>query len=408
MQSIGIDIGYSAVKLVLMDETAAVRFTGYRLHNGNPGSTLQGLMKEAAAGSPLSRIEWGAVTGSGGERFGCSAGIDRINEVRALVEGARTAAPGARAVLEIGGQGAKYVTGLDGHDRSRIGIAMSAGCAAGTGSFLEAQVARLGMVLEEYSALAARAAAVPRISGRCSVFAKTDITHHQQEGVPVADILMGLAYALVRNLRIAVLRKLPQQTPLLLAGGVARNRAIRFALQDLLKLAPDELIVPPEAACISALGAARIALNERMRVAHPSIAELKWAEAPAEAVPPGRPMPALASFGRGDNRLKHETVAPPDGRIDGYLGVDVGSTSTNLVLADPAGRIIAFRYLGPLRGPNRWAPTLPESFTGMKTSPAAWQSSKTRPPSACRTSIRMPRSVRPCSRPGDSPPRCCP
>ena len=112
---------------------------------------------------------------------------------------------------------------------------MNSNCAAGTGSFLEEQVSRLNLSVEDYAAYAAKSSSIPRIAGRCSVFAKTDIIHHQQEGVPVEDILQGLAYALVRNFRGAVIKKLPITRPVFFAGGVAHNDAIVNAMSDLEK-----------------------------------------------------------------------------------------------------------------------------------------------------------------------------
>lgn len=72
---------------------------------------------------------------------------------------------------------------------------MNGECAAGTGAFFEDQMYRLGLPLSAYSEYVRRAKSVPRLAGRCSVFAKTDLIHRQQEGVPVEDILLGLSYA---------------------------------------------------------------------------------------------------------------------------------------------------------------------------------------------------------------------
>ncbi len=139
---------------------------------------------------------------------------------------------------------------------------MNSNCSAGTGSFLEEQISRLKLKLEDYALYAGRAKTIPRIAGRCSVFAKTDIIHHQQEGVPVEDILWGLACAMVRNYRGAVMRKLPLRKPILFAGGVAHNQAIISAFIEILYLREDEFIVPEHFAVIGALGAAIMANKE--------------------------------------------------------------------------------------------------------------------------------------------------
>jgi len=105
------------------------------------------------------------------------------------------------SIIEIGGQNAKYITDFSDRDQSRIQISMNSSCGDGTGAFLEEQAFRLLLALKDFGRYAAKGASIPRIAGRCSVFAKTDITHHLQEGGPLADILLGLAHALVRNYR---------------------------------------------------------------------------------------------------------------------------------------------------------------------------------------------------------------
>ena len=81
-------------------------------------------------------------------------------------------------------------------------FSMNTMCAAGTGSFLDQQATRLGVAIEkEFGELALKSKNPPRIAGRCSVFAKTDMIHLQQEGTPVHDIVAGLCYAMARNFK---------------------------------------------------------------------------------------------------------------------------------------------------------------------------------------------------------------
>ena len=89
-------------------------------------------------------------------------------------------------------------------------------CAGGTGSFFEDQMSRLGLKIEDYSKLVESAREVPRLSGRCAVFAKTDIIHRQQEGVLKQDILLGLCYAMIRNYKAVIVKSLPVEKPCLL------------------------------------------------------------------------------------------------------------------------------------------------------------------------------------------------
>ena len=356
MFSLGMDIGYSSVKMVLVDENAEIRHGRYKLHKGDGKGVARKFIEEIGKQYPLSEIEYGAVTGTGSKIFHEKYNINRLNEVSALVEGAGATNVHARSVAEIGGQSAKYITGLDASDRSGIKVAMNSICSAGTGSFLEEQASRLKIRLEEYSQYIAGAKTIPRIAGRCSVFAKTDITHHQQEGVPVEDILLGLAYALIRNYRVSVMKKLTRETPILFAGGVARNQGVVAAFKDLLELKDNELIVPDHMDSLGALGAAIVALNNRRPIDLKRVLYgLNRAEEAAVIIGNEMPMEPLTDFGGNDSLGKHK-IAVMDRSSDVlscYLGVDVGSTSTNLVLCDRHERIVDFRYLRTLGNPAK-------------------------------------------------------
>ena len=352
MYSLGIDIGYASVKVVLVDGEGEVRYQRYQLHKGNAKGLVRRFMADLSKDGLMSEIAYGAATGSGAALFGKDRYVSSVNEVTALVEGAAAAGSPARSIVEIGGQGAKYITGLGAGNLSGIKIAMNSSCSAGTGSFLEEQVSRLNLELEDYSVLAARAETIPRIAGRCSVFAKTDIIHHQQEGVPVADILMGLAYAVVRNYRVAVMRKLTREQPILFDGGVARNQAVRTALKDVLDLREEDLIVTDQAGVLGAVGAALIAAKQRIPMnADGLLGSLERTEIVTDLNE--MPFPALCAYGSGDSCGKHDLdgAIGRDKKTDCYLGLDVGSTSTNLVLVDGQDRLIAFRYLRTLGNP---------------------------------------------------------
>jgi len=83
---------------------------------------------------------------------------------------------------------------------------MNSVCAAGTGSFLDQQAERLRLSIEEFSELSLKSQRPPRIAGRCSVFAKSDMIHLQQIATPVEDIVAGLCFAVARNFKGSIAR----------------------------------------------------------------------------------------------------------------------------------------------------------------------------------------------------------
>ena len=333
MLSLGMDIGTSTVKLVLLRETA-VEKQWMAVHHGRPFDCLKkGLSTlELDADTPFSLC----VTGSNTEALLEQAPeIPSLGDIPAIVEGVRRVVPQAGSVIEIGSQGARFITDLQSRAPQ---FSVNEHCAGGTGSFFEDQMSRVGCKLEDYSALVEQAQSVPRLSGRCAVFAKTDIIHRQQEGASTPDILLGLCYAMIRNYKATIVRRLPVCRPVVFCGGVTCNTGVIRAIREVFGLTEEELIVPQAARYEAALGAAlkasgsftvrRLnALLDSALKAHHAVGTL-----PKLELQPGTDLSEPKATG----------VIPADGCA---LGIDIGSTSTDLVLVGAEGEIIDFQYL---------------------------------------------------------------
>jgi predicted CoA-substrate-specific enzyme activase len=342
--SLGIDVGYSSVKIVLLKNKVPV-FSKYSLHNGKIKEEIKEIISELSTKHDINNITYGAITGSGSRSFYQTAEIRYVNDVAAIVEGALHSCKNAQSIIEIGGEGATYIAGFNASSSKGIQISMNPSCSAGTGSFLEEQISRLNLKLDEYSTLSMKATTIPRIAGRCSVFAKTDIIHHQQEGVPIPDILMGLAYSVARNYRCAVIKRLPVVPPVLFVGGVANNQAIIEALKDILQLDNDELVIPKNFDTIGATGAALLALKQKNPI---SIKKLLCAiENPMQITGNAELLyPPLSRFGCSKVEKMHVCSQINNTQvISGFLGIDVGSTTTKLVLIDEENNILGYQYL---------------------------------------------------------------
>jgi predicted CoA-substrate-specific enzyme activase len=354
LYSLGMDIGYSSIKISLMNSDNEIECNKYILHKGRIKEVLKNTIEELLNNYNLEDIKFGAVTGSGSKFMVQTGKANFVNEVTAIVEGSINENRSIGSIIEIGGQSAKYITDFRKDDKSKIKISMNSNCSAGTGSFLEEQMSRLNLSLEDYSIYASKAKSIPRIAGRCSVFAKTDITHHYQEGVSTPDILLGLAYAVIRNYKGTVMKKLPMKKPVLFVGGVTHNQGIITALKDVLKLDDGELIVSKYLGNVAASGAAVIAKNENMKMDLGEILiSLKEIEVYDEKDEDDISLPRLISYGKNDSLNKHicKPINNDKGRVDCYIGVDIGSTSTNLVLMNKDNEIIAYRYLKTLGNP---------------------------------------------------------
>ncbi|WP_320171844.1 acyl-CoA dehydratase activase [Maridesulfovibrio sp.] len=346
MISFGIDIGYSSVKVAVINENLEVIRRRYVLHRGNPEKVLQRILEDFLSGFDGNAM-YGAVVGSAGKSMAVKGSVESVNDIAAVVEGALLLNPDCRSIVEIGGQQAGFITGFSSRKKTGLEFSLNPDCSAGTGSFLEEQSSRIGIEIEDYSRLEGAATYTPRIAGRCSVFAKTDITHHQQEGVAIPDILRGLAYAVARNYRNSVMRGLPVAAPVLFVGGVAGNSAVVSALRKVLDLGEGQLFIHENSQMAKAVGAAVIALREKLEFDCEKLFFNRTGALIPNASKEAAALAPLAGFGSGDAVDRHCCVLlPSDGDpIKCWLGVDVGSTSTNVVLADDRNRVLGFRYL---------------------------------------------------------------
>ncbi|NDY41395.1 2-hydroxyglutaryl-CoA dehydratase [Dissulfurirhabdus thermomarina] len=222
---LGIDVGSVTTKVVALEAGTGALLAGYYLRtHGNPLAALREAMGRLAADLGRPRVLAAATTGSGRALAARLVNTDIAkNEITTHTLAAVRINPAVRTVVEIGGQDSKIILVREG---LAVDFAMNTVCAAGTGSFLDQQAGRLGLRVEEMGALALASENPAPISGRCTVFAETDMIHKQQIGLPVADIVAGLCRSLVRNYLASVARGKALEAPVVFQGGVAANAGI--------------------------------------------------------------------------------------------------------------------------------------------------------------------------------------
>ena len=219
MNIIGLDAGSVSVKGVLIDRSGSVLRREHRTHRGHPLPAAVEVL-DALAGSDECAL---AITGSAGKRIAGILGIKPINEIVAQACATRKLHPQIQTVIEMGGEDSKLIL----LDREGMkDFSMNSVCAAGTGSFLDQQAERLRLGIGEFSELSLRSARPPRIAGRCSVFAKSDMIHLQQIATPVEDIVAGLCFAVARNFKGSIVRGKSIVPPVSFQGGVAANKGM--------------------------------------------------------------------------------------------------------------------------------------------------------------------------------------
>ena len=362
--NIGLDIGAISLKLAALgdegDRATLARLSApgspFRLasQGGRPlvlseyqriaGSPIQAaydLLRELYREVPEERIEGLRVTGSGSRTIAQILGLYYENEFKAIARMMAEFHPDVATVFELGGESAKFLR-LDG--TRIVDYDRSGECAAGTGSFIDQQAARMRYPVEDVGGVVATAARAASIAGRCSVFARSDMIHAQQKGYTPAEILRGLCDAVARNFRSSVVKGRKVAPRVALIGAVARNAGVVAALRETFRLEGDALVVPEHYAWCGAIGAAILEAAETRKRSLRDIHRLGQ-HAPAAAGAPETPPLAMDDV----VLLRHRAApyVPPPGAapIPAYLGIDVGSVSTNVVVTDETGALIHEIYL---------------------------------------------------------------
>ncbi|MCE5240973.1 acyl-CoA dehydratase activase [bacterium] len=350
---VGVDVGSVSVDVAVVEPSGRVLRAQYLRHKGHPmqqaAEALQAIVDEFGPG----RVAGVAATGNGGRVVASLLGIPFVNEVVAQAAATARLYPQVRTVIEIGGEDSKLVIMKDVADDDAgadapggvADFAMNTMCAAGTGSFLDQQATRLGLTIEDFGALAVTSENPPRVAGRCSVFAKSDMIHLQQKATPVRDIVAGLCYALVRNFKSTVGSATRIQPPVSFQGGVAANAGIVKALREVLELSETELVIPEHFGCMGAIGAVYAAFPAS---SEPACATVNWSRLSdlAQYSHLGQKLPLKPLKLDQSVIMPAEVTPPPPGqKTPAYLGVDVGSISTNVVVMDAEGRVLSKRYL---------------------------------------------------------------
>lgn len=345
---LGIDIGSTSINTVVLDSDNKILNEYYDFTYGKPFHILKDRINEIFSIHPQENLKQIAFTGSGGKKAAELIGGVVINEIIAQSTAVSQLFPKVRTVIEMGGEDSKLIFMKNGNGEGRsylTDFAMNSLCAAGTGSFLDQQSKRIGVSIDkEFGELSLKSENPPRIAGRCSVFAKSDMIHLQQIATPVHDIVAGLCFAVARNFKSTLGKGKILETPVMFQGGVAANVGMIRAFREILDLNNGDLIVPEHYAAMGAIGSVLYFKKNKTELVpfkglEPLQAFLDKTEQSKYS--------SLKPLVKRNYKLNKEIrdISQEKEKVDVYLGIDVGSLSTNVVLIDKDINVIARRYL---------------------------------------------------------------
>lgn len=342
--AIGIDIGSTTVKAIVLGTHQNVIFHYYHRHFANMKESMLTMMQELqeiVRNTPCTV----SVTGSGGINFAKQLEIPFVQEVLAVTSATQKVIPQTDVVIELGGEDAKLIFLRNGAEQRMNGI-----CAGGTGSFIDQMAALLqtdAMGLNKY---AEHYRVLYPIAARCGVFAKSDIQPLINDGVAKEDIAASIFQAVVNQTisGLACGRKIRGNIAFL-GGPLHYLPELRKAFIRTLRLKDEEIIIPADAHLFAAKGAAFYSMrNEKI-----SFSQLKEKLASAkELTTEMHRLPTLfqnekeyEAFQRRqeDDRITQIPLEQYCGKC--FLGVDAGSTTMKLVLIGEKGELL-YSYYG--------------------------------------------------------------
>ena len=329
MKSLGICAGASTISLVGLEQSpSGVKniFSHFQAHDGNPKKVLRELLGQI---EDIQEFKIGVT----GRKFRTMLNFSAISEPEAVEQAAGFILPldhPYRVVISIGGE-TTMVYHLD-EDGRVDEIHTGNKCASGTGEFFLQQLGRMSIPLSEVGAME-----LPEkpymVSGRCSVFCKSDCTHALNKGIAKDRVVAGLSRMMAGKV-LELLKKLPKKSVMLI-GGCTGNRAMVHYLQGAI---PD-LYIPEQAFVFEALGTALWALDNETRPFR-SLDEIFVERRAGLAL-----LEPLSSF---ENLVdyRHQERGTAEGGDAVILGLDVGSTTTKGVLMRRRDKsIVAAEYL---------------------------------------------------------------
>ena len=359
---VGLDIGSTTTKVYAMRENADEAYWSYKRHGARQATSVRKALADVAERFPDETFRI-AVTGSGARDIARALDAPYIQEVVANSLAIRASYPQVRCAIELGGQDAKMLFFRVGEDGvpEVSDMRMNGSCAGGTGAFIDEMAKLLGVGTEsgEFEQLASQGRAVHEVSGRCGVYAKTDIQPLLNQGIPTSDLALSALHAVARQTIGGLAQGIEIEAPVIFEGGtLAYNPTLVKVFKEQLGLADDDAIVPENPQIMVAQGAA-LALTDMFADAAPvdmgrAFASLEELERAVPAAEDGR---LAAPFfedeaSRRAFERRHRPEQPAEGpsafqageTVHVALGIDSGSTTTKFALIDAKGKLIDSFY----------------------------------------------------------------
>jgi len=349
MYNLGLDVGSTTVKVVVLNSSGKIIFSRYKRHFSDIKSTIIGLIREAykQIGNCEITID---ITGSGGLSVSKWLGVNFIQEVVACTKTIEEVIPETDVAIELGGEDAKIT-----YFRGGLEQRMNGSCAGGTGAFIDQMASLLKTDASGLNEMAAGYEVIYPIAARCGVFAKTDVQPLLNEGAKKEDIAASVLQAVVNQTISGLACGKPIKGKVAFLGGpLFFLPELRKRFIETLNLEDEDVIFPENSQLFVALGAAISSKDNETVLFKEIIDKLKdLSDIEEHEVDRLRPLFTdehdFQEFRKRHDQSKAERGEIRDYKGKCYLGIDAGSTTTKAVLIGEEGQIL-YSYYGSNEG----------------------------------------------------------
>ncbi len=361
---VGIDVGSTTVKIAIVEpkDTDKVIYHRYVRHNASQAETVFDILSAAHDHYPDREFRI-AICGSGGIEIARTLGVFFIQEVVANSIIIKRKHPGVRTAIELGGQDAKLIffTKEEATGQTIVSdMRMNGSCAGGTGAFIDQMADLLKVSPEDFGKFALNGTRTYDISGRCGVFAKTDIQPLMNQGVSRDDIALSVFHAIAKQTIGGLAQGMEIKGPVIFEGGpLTFNPALVNVFIERLALSPEMVVIPDHPEVLVAYGAA-LSTTEMFGERESSYKKgnLESLKNPIRAVQPKHGQLNNLYFDSSDDfDLFKKNYSIPVFRsyaddlngttphtLEIYVGIDAGSTTSKFVFLDKEGNLIDKYY----------------------------------------------------------------
>lgn len=342
---IGVDVGSTTLKVIILDHANQVVYKAYKRHKANVNGILVAELtsiNKQFAGKEFTIT----ITGSAGMGISERTDINFVQEIVASVEVINHFYPDTHTMIDLGGEDAKMVFFKEGKQPD---IRMNGSCAGGTGAFIDQMADLMNIPVEELGNRALSYEKIYPVASRCGVFAKTDVQNLICRNVPIPDVSASILHTVALQCITSLARGYDVEPKILCIGGpLTFIPALRNAFRDLLKLKDNDMLLPENSEFFPAMGCAMLGNTDSV------ITDLEYLIAGLDPAAKTRKdvLPVLfeneeayADWKKNKKIKKFKTIEwTPGSHWNCFLGIDSGSTTTKILIMAQDGSIIYTFY----------------------------------------------------------------